>query len=208
MTKARTKQPTKNQGAHHDVKTRIHRTDTALQPETELEIMVSRALDQELEWYFSYAEGALRHASLPMLPSYAVVAGESTDEALRARAREIANAVRSSLLLVGRKRAEILRAVYTPRSWPRAVRKTFGPLAPIVVRLAFADDPWPDRNAREGLEQAAATRLSGRIIGKSLSVGGLRKQAKGLLGGAIVAYARMRGLAPSTLCATPSTRCR
>jgi hypothetical protein len=186
-------------------RTGVHRTDTALSPETDLEVMVSRALDQELEWYFSYGEGAMRHATIPVLPSYAAVPADSSDEAIQARAVEIATAVRSSLMLVGRKRAEILRAAYTPRSWPRPVKKAFGPLAAIVVRLAFADDPWPDRNAREGLEQAAATRLGGRVIGKSTPLARLRKQAKRLLGGAIVSYARMRGLTPGALAARAAT---
>jgi len=33
-------------------------TESALHPATPLEVMVSRALDQELEWYFAYAESA------------------------------------------------------------------------------------------------------------------------------------------------------
>jgi hypothetical protein len=207
MPKPRTKKPTHSQGAEHDVKPATDRTAAAPHPEADREVRVRRVLDQELEWYFSYAEGALRHASLPILPSYAVVAGESTEDELRARATEIANAVRTSLFLVGCKRAEILRSVYTPRSWPRSVRKAFGPLASIVVRLAFADEPWPERGARQGLEQAAAGRLGGRIVSKAAPVARLRKQANRLLGGAIATYACMRGFGPISPSAQ-STRCR
>jgi len=54
--------------------------------------------------------------------------------------------------------AEVLRAVYTPRSWPKNVDKAFESVSAIVVRLAFASDPWPERSARAGLEHAAAVR--------------------------------------------------
>ena len=59
-----------------------------------LEVIVSRALDQELDWYFSYAESALHRERIGMLPSYAAVrvalATEPTDEACRGRALELA----------------------------------------------------------------------------------------------------------------------
>jgi hypothetical protein len=207
MTKARTKKPARTQGANHDVKTSVHRTDTALRPATPLETMVSRALDQELEWYFSYAEGALRRACLPILPSYAVAASEPTDDALRARAIEITEAVQRCLVVLRGKHAEILRAAYTPRSWPKPVATAFGPVTPIAVRLAFADDPWPERHSREGIERAAATRLRAAIVSKSIAAGRLRSQAERLLGSAIVAYAGARALAPSAL-GVPSTRSR
>jgi hypothetical protein len=73
----------KPNGAHHDeIKNRStspehdtppRRTDVAPRPATPLEVRVSRALDQELEWYFAYAEAALHRESVGMLPSYAVV---------------------------------------------------------------------------------------------------------------------------------------
>ena len=225
MTKAHSKKTTGTQGTDHDMKTpknrtakahvsnnevrsTIHRTDTALRPATPLEVMVSRALDQELDWYFSYAEGALRRASLPILPTYAVVASERTDEALRARATEIADAIRTCLVALRGKHAEILRAAYTPRSWPKAVARAFGPVAPVAVRLAFVDDPWPERHSREGIEQAAATRLSAAVVSNSIAVGRLRGQAERLLGAAVVAYAGARALAPSAFEVAPATRCR
>jgi hypothetical protein len=211
MTKAKTTRTTTTEGADHDVKTTtdtmtthtpLRRTDAALRPATPLEILVSRAIDQELEWYFSYAESALHRESVGMPPSYAVMpilATEPTEEAFRARALDIAGAVKRCLLAVRGKHAEILRAAYTPRAWPKALEKDFEGVTAIAVRLAFADDPWPQRPSRTGLEQAAAARLAACIKSRSVPVGRLRSQAQRLLGGAIVAYAGLRALDGSAL---------
>ena len=207
MTKANAKKTTQVARPDHGVKRAVDRAAKALRPATPLDVMVSRALDQELDWYFSYAEAALRRASLPILPTYAVVGTEPTDEALRARAVEIAQAVGKCLVDLRGKHAEILRAAYTPRTWPKPVLTAFGPVAAIAVRLAFADEPWPERHAREGIEQAAATRLAAAVVSKHIPVARLRSQAERLLGGAIVEYAKARSLAPSALGAL-ATRCQ
>jgi hypothetical protein len=189
----------------HDVTTKQPKTTTprpteaALKPATPLEIMVSRALDQELEWYFSYAESALHRESVRILPSYAaipILATEPTEEVFLARGLEIAGTVRRCLLAVRGKHAEILRAAYTPRAWPKAVEKAFEGVTAIAVRVAFADDPWPERASRTGLEQAAAARLAAGIKTRSIPVGRIRSQAQRLLGGAVVAYAGVRALDP------------
>jgi hypothetical protein len=159
--------------------------------------MVSRAIDQELEWYFSYAESALHRESVGMLPSYAavrVLATEPTDDAVRSRALDMARVVRGCLHAMRPLHAEILRAVYTPRSWPRNVEKAFDSLSAIAVRLAFADDPWPPRSGRSGLEHAAAMRLSAALTSSSVSVARLRNQAQRLVANAVVAYAGQRAL--------------
>lgn len=204
MRKAHKTMKTKTRGATHDVtKAKTTRpTDTALHPATPLEIIISRAIDQELEWYFSYAESALHRESVGMLPSYAavrVLATEPTDDAVRSRALEIARTVCACLRAMPPRDAEILRAVYTPRSWPRNVSRAWGSLSAIVVRMAFADDPWPPRSGRSGLEQAAGVRLSAAISSKSVSVARLRNQAARLLGGAVVSYAGLRALERSIL---------
>ena len=180
--------------------TPARRTDTALHPATPLEIIVSRALDQELEWYFSYAEAALQRDSVGMLPSYAVVrvlATEPTDEACRSRAHELARTVRGCLHGIPGRHASVLRAAYTPRRWPRAVENAFDSLAPIAVRLAFAKEPWPARvSAHTGLEEAAAVRLSAALHGPAKAkVAQMRSQAQRLLGNAIVAYSKARASA-------------
>jgi hypothetical protein len=172
------------------------RTDAALRPATPLEVSLSRAIDQELEWYFAYAEAALHRDSVGILPSYAAVrilATEPTDEACRVRGHELARAVRGCLHRIRSRHASVLRAAYTPRRWPRAVENAFEALAPIVVRLVFADDPWPERSGHTGLEEAVALRLSAALNDPAkVKVARLRTQAQRLLGGAVVAYAKAR----------------
>jgi hypothetical protein len=139
----------------------VRRTDAALRPSTPLDAIVSRALDQELEWFFAYAEGALCRESVGILPSYAavrVLATEPTDEACRGKAHELGQTVRTCLRALPDRHSSVLRAAYTPRRWPRNIEKAFRTLAPVVVRLAFADDPWPARSARSGLEEAESRR--------------------------------------------------
>jgi len=173
-------------------------------------VLVARALDQELAWYFEYAESALHHENVGMLPSYAVAQmlsdgtsaelpraphrGEPTDEACRIRAHELARTVRGCLHALSGRHASVLRAVYTPRRWPKAVEKAFDVLAPIAVRLAFAEDPWPPRlSAHTGLEEAAACRLSAALHDPAkVKVARVRLRARSLLGKAVAAYAKAR----------------
>ncbi len=193
------------------------RTDVALKPATPLEVLVSRALDQELEWYFAYAEAALHRESVGMLPSYAVVriladgtsaalprrgqCEEPTDEACRSRAHELARTVQGCLSRLTGRHASVLRAAYTPRRWPSRVERAFNVLAPIAVRLAFANDPWPVRlSAHTGLEEAVAVRLSAALGDPAkVNVAKLRTQAQRLLGNAVAAYAKARALEGAAL---------
>jgi len=196
MTKAKKAVPTPPRAPTPTPPTR--RSDAALRPATPLEVIVSRALDQELEWYFAYAEAALHRASVGILPSYAavrVLATEPTDEACRARGLELARTVCGCLHGIRSRHASVLRAAYSPRRWPKGLESTFESLAPIVVRLAFAEDPWPERSGHLGLEEAAAWRLSAALQDPAkVKVAHLRAQAQRLLGGAIVAYATARAL--------------
>ena len=174
------------------------RTDAALRPSTPLEAIVSRALDQELEWFFAYAEAALHRESVGILPRYAavrVLATEPTDEACRGKAHELAHTVQACLRVLPDRHASVLRAAYTPRRWPKNIENVFQTLAPVVVRLAFANDPWPARSARSGLEEAAAARLSAALTGKRPTpVARLKAQAQRLFGSAVVAYTKVRAL--------------
>lgn len=185
----------------------------SLHPATPLEALVARALDQELAWFYEFAEAALHHENVGILPSYAIalmltdgVSGElsadprgrePTDEAVRIRGHELARTVRGCLHSLPGRHASVLRAVYTPRRWPKAVEKAFDVLAPIAVRLAFADDPWPPRlSAHTGLEEAAACRLSAALHDPAkVKVAKLKTQAQRLLGNAIAAYAKARASA-------------
>jgi hypothetical protein len=178
------------------------RTDAALRP-TPLEVIVSRALDQELEWFFAYAEGALHRESVGILPSYAAVrilATEPTDEACRGRALELARTVRRCLDALSGSHASVLRSAYTPRRWPKAVERAWGSLSAIVVRLAFAADPWPQRSGHKGLEEAVALRLAAQLAhAKRVPVAELRSRAQSLLGRAVVAYANARSFESAAL---------
>jgi hypothetical protein len=196
-------------GGHDDATHRVHKAkgtpaslsvprDGARKPATPLEL-VSRALDQELEWWFSYAEMAMHRQSVAMLPSYAavrVLAEAATDDACRAKALELGRRVRVCLASLREPHASVLRAAYTPRRWPLAVQHEFKCLAGIAVRLTLTDDLWPARTARSGLEEAAATRLAAAITGKTskVSLPRIKSAASRLLGGAIVAYTTARSL--------------
>ena len=214
MTKTPKTTKTQTRGAHHDVtKTSsapksapntqpkpARPTEAALRPTTPLEILVTRALDQELEWYFSYAESALARDGVGMLPSYvAVLLTDTSDAAVRNRAREFAHVVRGCLLAVRPPHAEVLRAVYTPRSLPSNVRAAFDCLAPIAVRMSFVHDPWPARSPHGGLEHAAAMRLSAALTASKVAASQLRAKAQALLGDAVRSYAGLRAIEGSTL---------
>jgi hypothetical protein len=173
-------------------------TYAALNPATPLEVMVTRAIDQELAWYFVYAENALRRESVGLLPSYAVAAvlsSNPTEDVLLGKAHELARRVEDCLRAVADRHASIIRAVYTPRRWPRNVEAEFHALAPVVVRLVVASDPWPARSAHAGLEEAAAARLSARLMtGKALPLARLKGKARRLFGSAVMAYTKRRAM--------------
>jgi hypothetical protein len=174
------------------------RTDAALKPKAPLEVLISRALDQELEWYFAYGEAALARGEVTILPSYAAVRVIATEPegAVKGKAVELAITVQRCLLSLRALHASILRTAYTPRRWPEPVARAFRSAAPIAVRLALASDPWPARRSRSGLEEAAASRLSAAIVARSstLRVDRLRARAETLLGQGVVAYATARAL--------------
>jgi hypothetical protein len=163
---------------------------------------ISRAMDQELEWYFVYAETALRRGSVQFVPSHVgalLVASSSSDEAIRAKAHELAETVERRVRALPDHHASVLRAVYTPRRWPPNVEATFHPVTPLAVRLAMLKDPWPARTAKQGLEEAAASRLSARLTTrKATEMARLKANAVRVFGAAVVAYTKVRVLdAPS-----------
>jgi hypothetical protein len=157
---------------------------------------ISRALDHELDWYFVYAEAALRRGCVEFLPSLraTLAARNLTEDALRLRAHALAETVQHCLVTLPDGHAAVLRTMYTPRRWPKNVRTEFQMLAPVAVRLSMTTDPWPAKGAHTGLEEAAATRLSARLLTKKLSTERIRAQAQRLFGDAIVAYTKVRVL--------------
>jgi hypothetical protein len=207
--------PTKTQGDRHDVTAKGNspvkptrtptpptqsprRTDAALQPKAPLEVLVSRAIEEELEWYFAYGDSALSRGDVTILPSYAAVRVLATEPegAVKGKAIELALTVQRCLASLRAPHASVLRTAYTPRRWPEPLERAFESAAPIAVRLALAHDPWPPRRSRSGLEEAAAMRLSAAIVAKSreLRVDRLRARAERLLGHGVVAYATARAL--------------
>ena len=159
---------------------------------------VSRTLDQELEWYFVYAERALRRGCVQLVPGYlgaGLAASEHTEDALLKKAHAIALTVQGCLRALPDLHVSVLRAAYTPRRWPRNVEAAFETLAPVVVRLAVAKSPWPHKSGHMGLEEAAALRLSAQLVtAKPLAMAKLKLQAGKLFGAAVVAYANVRVL--------------
>lgn len=164
-------------------------------PVTAEEVAVTRAIDQELEWYFSYAETARKLGSITLLPTLEAMrlaAVDDSDEATMRRGMELSTAVQVTLGAVATHHAGVLRAVYTPRRWPSAVEREFGSLTAIAVRLMCADNPWPARNHHDGLETAAAHHLARELADESARPGLLRRKARRLMGSAIHAYYRAR----------------
>jgi hypothetical protein len=174
------------------------RVEMALRPSTPLEQLVTRALDQELEWYFAYAEMALHREDVGILPSYAaarILATAPTEVACRGMAYELAHTVQGCLRALSDRHASVLRSAYTPRRWPKKVEKAFESLAPLAVRLSFAEDPWPARSSRSGLEEAAANRLAAALTGTHPApVARLKTTAQRLFGAAVGAYTKVRAL--------------
>ena len=150
-----------------------------------------RRAEDELEWFFGYAESALRHDRVAMLPTYAAARARVSEA--RPKAQQLARTVLQSLGALPRPHAVVLRAAFTPRSWPRVVHEAFERLAPLVVRLFGTQDPWPGRGAHQGLEDAVALQLAARLRGDGhAQVEALRVQAQGLLESALIAYAAQR----------------
>jgi hypothetical protein len=160
-----------------------------------------RAIDQELEWYFSYAEGAKRVGNVTLLPTAeAARVGKAPDSeaATTRRALELATTVQVTLGAVPTRCAGVLRAAYTPRRWPSAVTREFEGFTAIAVRLVCSAHPWPERTSHDGLEHAAARHLERLLARDSARPAVLRKTARRLTGNAIEAYvkARTKGGAP------------
>ena len=114
------------------------------------------------------------------------------------RALQLATTVQSTLGAVSTRHAGVLRAAYTPRRWPVTVTREFQRLSAIAVRLVCSANPWPERSSHDGLERAAALDLARKIAGNKRRPAALRKEARRLMGSAIMAYirARSKGGAP------------
>lgn len=157
--------------------------------------MGRRVIDQELDWYFRYAEAAHRLGGLKLLPTHesaalATVAG--SDKAVERRAVDLVRTVEVTLDRLSTRDAGVLRAVYTPRRWPVVVEHRFQRLTAIAVRLVCAADPWPARTPHDGLETAAAQQLARLLARPSARPALLRREARRLMNRAVSAYSHAR----------------
>jgi hypothetical protein len=155
----------------------------------------ARNLDLELDWFFTYGETAAARGTLSMLPSHLAgrVLGSDTEAATARLAIDLEHEVRTTLHRVSLHDNAVLRAMYSPRSWPSAVKREFRALAPIAVRLFCASRPWPFRTAHQGLETAAARALADALSAK-LKPAALRREAERTFGHAMNAYAEGRAV--------------
>jgi hypothetical protein len=152
--------------------------------------------EAELDWYFGYAEGALRRGRLLMLPSHAAARTRACNAGRKARG--LAQSVDRCLAVLAAPHGAVLRAVFTPRRWPREVESQFAHLAPLVVRLYGTCDPWPGRGSHQGLEEAVALRLAAHLSQGAARLEPLRLGAQRLLDAATTAYvAHRREVAPA-----------
>jgi hypothetical protein len=147
-------------------------------------------LEDELEWFFGYAESALRQDRVAMLPVH--VAVRATARGARSKAKELAQAVADGLEGLQQPHPVVLRSVFTPRRWPSLVQHEFKRLSPIVVRLFGTADPWPGQSSHEGLEQAMARQLASRLRERQAEVEPWRQPAERLFEAAMAAYAAQR----------------
>lgn len=161
-----------------------------------MEVDISRALDQELEWFFVYGEAALRRGAVQLVPrafGAELASTHPNEDAFLTKAHALARRVKASLDALPDRDGAVLRAMYTPRRWPRSVEQEFKSLAPLVVRLALVGEPWPARVPGRGLEDAAALRLSAQLVaGKGVRVANLRGRAETRFRSAVMAYTKVR----------------
>ena len=142
--------------------------------------------EAELDWYFGYAEGALRRGRLLLLPGHATARTRTFDAGRRAV--QLAKGVDRCLAVLEAPHPTILRTVFTPRYWPACVKSEFTQLTPLVVRLYGTCDPWPARWSHQGLEHAIARRLAARLAQGAAGLEPLRAGAQRLLDAAMTAY--------------------
>jgi hypothetical protein len=164
-------------------------------PEADLEVAIAQALDQELDWYFSYAESAKRFGNVAFLPTHEsqrLAEVDDSDDAIARRALQLTTTIQSSLNAIADSDAGVLRAVFTPRRWPNAVTREFAHLSAIAVRLTCAANPWPSRNNHDGLETAAGHYLAHLLAEDRAQPARLKKAAGALMGKAVTAYAYAR----------------
>jgi len=151
----------------------------------------------ELEWFFDVAEMELAAPSNfgRMLASvspegYSRTPEDQVDAAIAHRR------ILGWLRAMPNHEAGGLQVAYESRDWPRAVRKRFGQLAGIAVRLTSSVDTWPeDRRLQEAVDRVRAQDLAAKCTsgGHAKFLRELRERAEDRLERAIAAYVAVRG---------------
>jgi len=157
----------------------------------------SRAVDQELEWFFNSVDGdmGLQSNFLASLGRHGPGSrAPSPDEAVDASHAQ--RRIRMLLEAIEETHAAVLRSAYTLRDWPVLLWDQFGRLTGIVVRLACAHEAVPEgERAQDLFEMNHASWLASEIhrIAIDPMFVRLRTNAQGHFSRATAAYALVRG---------------
>ncbi len=157
----------------------------------------SRAVDQELEWFFNSVESdmGLRSTFLASIGRHTAGShAPSPDEAVDATHAQ--RVIRRCLEAIEETDEAVLRCAYTQRDWPVVLWDQFGRLTGIVVRLACAHETVPEgERAQEIFEMNHAAWLASEIHRRVIDPMflRLRTHAQGRFARATAAYARARG---------------
>jgi len=157
----------------------------------------SRAVDQELEWFFNSVESdmGLRSNFLASLGREGPGShAPSPDEAVDASHAQ--RRIRVMLGVLEETHVEVLRCAYTQRDWPVVLWDQYGRLTGIVVRLACAHETVPEgQHAQDLFEMNHASWLASEIHRSAIDpmFVRLRTDAQGRFARATSAYARVRG---------------
>jgi hypothetical protein len=150
----------------------------------------TRAIEEELEWFFNTAESDMgaRSNFMAMIGRAVPITPEDAVEACSRYRR-----IRAWLKGIMDSDAGVLQAAYELRDWPVVLYDKLGRLTGIVVRLACALDRWPDqRGAQQALEMIRAGWLAAECSVLNPTFSRLRGAAQVRFARAHLAYRTVR----------------
>jgi hypothetical protein len=155
------------------------------------------AYENEVDWYFSLAEG-----EMGLVSNYEQSIGRdptdrtSTSAETRAEAAHRAGKIRDRLRALTKWDAGVLQVAYETKPVPENLKTEFGTLTSLMVRLACAEVGLPDDDfAFRDLERTVALELGEHLRRRGARCQSLRKlkvEAQALLDKALAAYAKVR----------------
>jgi hypothetical protein len=121
----------------------------------------SVGVEEELRWFFNAQDGDFTSSSnFGRLLSSVTDDGEWRTPEDHMRAGQRHRVIRSHLKSIPDSDAGVLQCAYAPQAWPVLLRKQFGRLTGIVVRLSCDRKTWPsERGAQLRTDAENATRL-------------------------------------------------